>query len=280
MYPDVGLTKLALAEFYERIGEHALPHLRDRPLTLVRCDKGLDGGCAYMRHHRAWGPEPLQRTTIQEKTKIGEYLYVDSVAAIVALVQMDVLEIHTWNSTVEAVEHPNRIVIDLDPGPDVPWARVVEAAHLVRDRLAALELESFAKTTGGKGLHVVVPLAPVHRWDECFAFARAFARYLTHEDPRTFTISLPRDERRDRILVDYLRNNRTNTSVAAFSTRARPGAPVSVPVAWKELVPALRPQSLTVETLEARLAKKRDPWARYWTLSQQIPAAARRSGAG
>jgi bifunctional non-homologous end joining protein LigD len=175
-----------------------------------------------------------------------------------------VLELHTWNSTTERLEEPDRIVLDLDPGPEVGFAEVVRAARLVRDALAALGLASFVKTTGGAGLHVVVPLAPVRPWQECLAFSRAFAGAIARHDPRRFTVAFAKAGRERKILLDYLRNNRTNTSVAAYSTRARPGAPVSVPLAWDELGARLRPERHTIRTVPRRLAALgADPWGGY-----------------
>jgi bifunctional non-homologous end joining protein LigD len=176
---------------------------------------------------------------------------------------MDVLELHTWNSTTERLEEPDRLVLDLDPGPEVPFREVVIAARLVRDALAAAGLASFVKTTGGAGLHVVAPLVPAP-WEDCLAVARAVAAALIRHDPRRFTTSFAKAGRETKLLVDYLRNNRTNTSVAAFSLRARPGAPVSVPIAWDELTPRLRPGSFTIATVPRRVrALRADPWAGY-----------------
>jgi bifunctional non-homologous end joining protein LigD len=155
-------------------------------------------------------------------------------------------------------------VLDLDPGPDVRFAEVARAAALVRDALAALGLASFVKTTGGVGLHVVVPLSPERPWQGCLAFARAFASALAAHDPRRFTTAFAKAGRERKILLDYLRNNRTNTSVAALSTRARAGAPVSVPISWDELTGRLRPERFTIESVPRRLAALgADPWRGY-----------------
>lgn len=275
LYPGAGITKIALAQFYERIADWIAPHLEARPLTLVRCPEGLRKECFYMKHSKVWAPPAVRRVLIPEKTKVGEYLVVDDLAALISLVQMDVLEIHTWNSHVEALELPNRIVFDIDPGAQVSWRAVVEAARLVRQMLETVGLESFPKTTGGKGLHVVVPLAPRADWRSCLEFSRALAGAMTRHDPGLYTTAFAKAGREKKILVDYLRNNRTNTSVAAFSTRAREGAPVSVPVRWGELTPALDPAAWTVLTLERRLARLRtDPWAEYWTSRQRLAANA------
>jgi bifunctional non-homologous end joining protein LigD len=276
MYPDAGLTKLDIARYYERIEKWVVPHLEGRPLTLVRCPQGQAGDCFYMKHSKVWAPDAVRRVTIQEKTKLGEYLVVDSLPALVALVQMDVLEVHTWNSRIDSVERPDRIVIDIDPGTRVEWKSVVSAARLVREMLHTVDLESFVKTTGGAGLHVVVPLAPRAEWAECLAFARALAEAIERHDPAVYTTAFAKAGRENKMLIDYLRNNRTNTSVAAFSTRARAGAPVSVPLRWDELTTALDPSSWTVRTIERRLSRlKTDPWAGYWTSRQRLsPRAA------
>jgi bifunctional non-homologous end joining protein LigD len=268
-----GITKLELARYYESVGKRMLPHVQGRPLTLMLWDpSGNERGGKFMRHAHAWGPKLLRRVHIQEKTKVGEYLVVDNVEGIVALAQMNVLEIHTWNSLAADVEHPNRIVFDLDPAPGVAWSRVVECAHYLRERLLALKLASWPKTTGGKGLHIVVPLEARADWAQCLEFTRAFADVMLSERPRDFVTTLSKTKRSGKILVDYLRNNRTNTSVAAFSIRARPGAPVSMPVAWEDLDPSLTSDAFTIRNVAQRLhAKRRDPWAGYWTRTQRLP---------
>jgi bifunctional non-homologous end joining protein LigD len=208
---------------------------------------------------------------IKEKTKVGDYLVIESPAALVSLAQMDVLEIHTWNTRYTKVEYPDRIVLDLDPGPEVDWTAVVAAGTLVRAMLRTLGLESWAKTTGGRGLHVVVPVEPRHQWTACLDFARAAAEALVRHDPRQFTTAFAKRGRERLILVDYMRNNRTNTSIAAFSTRARAGAPVSMPIAWSELTPRLDPGAFTLATTPARLRRqKTDPWADYFTARQRL----------
>jgi bifunctional non-homologous end joining protein LigD len=273
VYPDPPTTKADVARYYERVASWIVPHVADRPLTLVRCPAGIAAGCFFMKHFKVWAPEPLRRIRIQEKTKVGEYLVADTAAAVIGLVQMGVLEIHTWNSVSGDLERPNRIVIDLDPGDAVPWARVVHAARLVRQALEALDLECFPKTTGGRGMHVVVPLRPRADWSECLEFSRALSEAIERIDPKAFTTQFAKAGREDKILIDYLRNNRTNTSIAAYSTRARPGAPVSVPIAWDELRPSLKPHTLTMKSVQARLSRLRaDPWKGYWTSRQALTA--------
>ena len=285
LFPATPATKLDLARYYEAVAQWMLPDVVDRPLTLVHCPKGVPPrgarkgvDCVFMKHAKLWGPSALRRVRIREKTKVGEYLIADSVQALIALAQMDVLEIHTWNSRFARLEQPDRVVIDLDPGDRVAWPSVVAAARVVRDLLRVLELESFVKTTGGKGLHVVVPLTPKADWSECLAFARAFAQALVRRNPDRFTERFAKAGRDEKILIDYLRNNRTNTSVAAYSTRARPDAPVSMPVAWTDLKGPLRPDRFTLATAEERIGKRRaNPWQDYWTTRQTLPATATRA---
>lgn len=271
MYPEAGLTKLDLVRYYAIVGEWMLPHLRGRPLTLKQCAPDA-AHCRYMRHsgeHRA--PAHVRVINIREKTKIGDYMIVDDLPALVALAQRNIVEFHTWNSTDTDIERPNRIIFDLDPGPAVPWRAMVEAARLVRTALQGLGLESWIKTTGGKGLHIVVPITPANDWSVCLAFARSFAAELAAYDPDRFTMKFSKRGRDTLILLDYLRNNRTNTAVAAFSARAKPLATVSVPIAWEELTPRLDLERWTITTLPRRLKTLKDPWADYFKKKQKLP---------
>ena len=272
VYPDLGLTKIDLVRYYDRVAEWMLPHVLDRPLTLVHCPAGLQAPCNYMRHRRVWGPNVLKRVTIKEKTKVGEYLAVVNLEGVIALAQMGIIEVHTWNSTIDDVERPNRIVWDLDPGPKVKLRDVIAAAIAVRDLLETLGLQSWVKTTGGHGIHVVAPLTPQRQWDECLAFAKAVAEALTRTDASRYTTAFAKAGREKKILIDYLRNNRTNTSVAAFSARARPAATVSMPLGWKQLTARLKPEAFTVTTVPNTL--RTDQWRDYWRCKQKISTAA------
>ena len=158
-----------------------MPHVKGRPLTLVHCPAGIAAPCIYLKHAKQWGPNALRRVKIQEKTKVGEYLVADNIEAVVSLAQMGIVEIHTWNSTDDDIERPNRIVWDLDPGPEVAWKQVVAAATVVRDVLKTLGLESWVKTTGGRGLHVVVPIKPARDWSECLEFSRAVSEAIEQD---------------------------------------------------------------------------------------------------
>jgi bifunctional non-homologous end joining protein LigD len=271
LYPDVGLTKLDLAKLYEDIAQWVMPHLSGRPLTLLRCPQGMAGTCFYSRHSKVWTPPSVRRVRIREKTKTDEHLVVESLPGLISLVQVNVLEIHTWNSTIDHLEQPDRLVFDIDPGPSIQWRQVIEAARLVRKTLKTVGFESFVKTTGGRGLHVVVPLVPAGTWEECFEFSRAIAEAVVHADPRVYTVQFAKAGRENKILIDYFRNNRTHTSIAAYSTRARPGAPLSMPLSWDELDDDLRSDGFTAKNLRQRLARvKTDPWKRYWSSRQRL----------
>jgi len=276
IYPDLRFSKLDLVRYYEAIADWIVPHVRGRPLTLVHCPAGIAGRCLYLKHAKAWGPSALRRVRIQEKTKVGEYLVADSLSAVIALAQMGVVEIHTWNSDIANVDRPNRIVWDLDPGPLVPWKTIAAAAQVLREMLETLGARAWLKTTGGRGLHVVVPIRPSLDWSACLSFSRSVTDALVRANPDLYTTAFSKQGRERKILIDYLRNNRTNTSICAYSPRARPGAAVSTPIEWREL--NREPGRWTVTTVVRRLRRlRRDPWAEYWAAPQKITPAARRA---
>src|SRR5258706_1708484 len=279
VYPDLGVTKRDLALFYESIADRILPHLAGRPTTLVRCPEGLAKPCFYQKHTGWWAPASLKRARIKEKTKVGEYLIVDDLAGLVGLVQIGILEIHTWNSVLDTLEKPDRLVFHLHPDEALAWPRVVSAALLVKERIEARGLAAFLKTTGGKGLHLVVPLVPKAGWDDFARFSRELCTEIESERPEAYTSVMSKARRTGKVFLDYLRNVRGATSVAAYSTRAKPGAPVSVPLAWEEL--GKTRLELTVTTLPRRLARLRsDPWADYERAKKPLPLAGSTSARG
>jgi bifunctional non-homologous end joining protein LigD len=274
LWEDQGLTKQELAEFYLDIGEWLLPHLADRPLTLIRCPGGAEKKCFVQRHSWAGMSDLIHRTTISDNSGTQEALTVTDIHGVIALVQSGVLEMHVWGATLADLERPDRLIFDLDPGEGVEWPRVIEGALAVRERLKALGLESLVKTTGGKGLHVVVPLKPKALWKEALGFSRGIAEAMAADEPDRYTTTSVKQEREGRIFIDYLRNNREASAVAPYSTRSRPGAPVATPVAWEELSPDLRPNGFTVENLRKRLSSlKKDPWADIGKVDQVLPEA-------
>lgn len=274
LFPGIGWTKLDLARYYERIAERIIPHLHNRPLTLVRCPHGGTGKCFFQKHVNETTTEDIERVKVPEDHGAALYMMANNVQAIVSLVQMGVLELHTWGAKAGHLDKPDRLIFDLDPAPDLPWTQVVEAALLMRALLEDLGLRSFLKTTGGKGLHIAVPLKPERPWPEVKAFTRAIAEHLANTIPDRFTAKISKAKRTDKIFIDYLRNGSGATAVAAYSTRARPGAPISTPIAWEELDENLHSDSFTASNIQQRLDNLRaDPWAEYFQLKQRLSAA-------
>jgi bifunctional non-homologous end joining protein LigD len=276
LYPGTTLTKLDVARYYAAVKDWALPHLTHRLLTLVR-SPAVGQKTFYQKHIGDEAPAALKRFELKDGAEPEIYPYVEDLPGLIALVQMGVLEIHPWGSRIEKLETPDRVTMDLDPDEGLRWERVTEAAVDVREALAGIGLKSFAKTTGGKGLHVVIPLTPKLGWDEVKAFAKWVADSLVAQRPQDFTANMAKRARRGRIYIDYLRNGRGATAVGAYSPRARPGAPVSTPVSWEEVEQGVRPDEFTVETVPQRLsALPADPWAEINKIRQTISAAVRR----
>jgi bifunctional non-homologous end joining protein LigD len=272
LYPEQGVTKLALARYYESIHEWVLPWLAQRPLVLVRCPEGREA-CFYQKHLPRTQAGSVPRIAIHEEDAVRDYAYVRSLADLLALVQHDVLEFHVWGCRVEDIEHPDLLVFDLDPAPEVAWDLVLHTARELRERLQQLGLTAFPRTTGGKGLHLVVPLQPSADWHTAKDFAKAVVERLAHDEPRLLTAHMAMAKRHGRIFLDYLRNTRGSTAIASYSARARPRAPVAVPLRWDELSPALRSDHYTVETLPRRLgALKADPWEGFFEAAVPLSA--------
>jgi bifunctional non-homologous end joining protein LigD len=271
VFPAQGLTKRDLAEYYADIAPHILPHIAGRPLSLVRCPSGAGDKCFYQKHPVTGMSAAIRRVRVKEKSGTENYVYVDDERGLLELIQFGTLEIHPWGSRFDDLDHPDLLIFDLDPDPSVPWKRVVEAAHETKALLEEIGLRSFAKSTGGKGLHVVVPIKPTVEWAPAKQFCRQIAELLETRAPGDYTTNMSKAVRKNRIFVDYLRNDFGSTAIAAFSTRAREGAPVSVPLAWREVTPALKPASFTLTTVRERLKRQRvDPWKEFWKLRQEL----------
>jgi bifunctional non-homologous end joining protein LigD len=272
VWPRLDFRKIELARYIEAVGGQLLPHVRNRPLSLVRCPDGAEGACFYQRHlTMARSPGHLQ-TVKRERSSKGAYLYAASLQALVSAVQNGAVEFHTWGASVPDIQRPDRITMDLDPDEKLPWKTLVEGTRLLKALLDGLKLASFLKTTGGKGLHVVAPIEPGLGWDEVKELTRRIAETLVKARPELFTASIAKDRRPNKIFVDYLRNAETASAVAAFSPRARPNAGVSVPLFWEELDEKhdLRARFNVRNVLE-RLAE--DPWKDYWRTRQAITPA-------
>ncbi len=280
LYPEQGVTKAGLARYYEAVEPWILPHARQRPLTLVRCPEGRQKACFYQKHYRDGMPEAIRSVPIEEEGGEREpYIYVENLAGIVGLVQFGVLELHGWGACADDVEHPDRLVFDLDPDPSVPWDSLVEAAQLVRHGLEDLEIESFVQTTGGKGLHVVAPLDRTRPWAEVKEFARRYAERLVSIAPDRYVSQASKAARKGKIFIDWLRNARGATAVVPYSTRAREGATVATPLTWKELAKS-HAGDFDYATVPRRLKRlKKDPWDGFGSIEQRIrPDALRALG--
>lgn len=273
LYPKDGFTKLDLARYYQQAAPWMLPHVENRLLSLVRCPAGSGAKCFFQKHPGEGTSEHFRRFKVREKQKMEEYLVLYDVEGLISLVQMGVLEIHLWGSQADQFEKPDRLIFDLDPDPSVSWPDVVTAAREVKLLLEELDLTSFIKTTGGKGLHIVVPIRRRLDWPEAKAFCRSVADFLVAAAPDRYIAKMSKATRKGKIFVDYLRNDRGATAIAPYSTRNRPGAPVSVPITWDELDDKLTSDFFNVENLPDRLARlKKDPWAAIRTTSQSITA--------
>jgi bifunctional non-homologous end joining protein LigD len=269
LWPDAGITKQGLADFYAELWPWIAAYVVDRPLALVRCPGGVEEPCFFQKH--AWAG--INERIIRARDPAGgeELLALKDVEGLVSLAQASVLEIHAWGATLDNVEKPDGMTFDLDPDDAVDWADVVAAAFEVRDRLTKAGLSSFVKTTGGKGLHVYAPLKPHSDWSAVKEFAHALATAMSKDAPRKYLATASKQARRGRIFVDYLRNGRGATAVVAYSARARADAAVSTPLDWHELGPDIRSDRFTVSNLMHRLSRGNDPWKDMKRVARRLP---------
>ncbi len=267
-YPEDEISKEDVLHYYDSVSDKILPYLIDRPLTLVRCPNGYQH-CFYQRHDTH---TDLHSVAIQKDKKTAHYLYLTNKEELFNLVQMGVLEIHPWGSCITHIEQPDVIIFDLDPAPDVPWSRVVAAALDVREQLAQIQLTSFVKSTGGKGLHVVIPIKPEQEWDDIKEFTHVFSQFMERLKPKEYISTMSKAKRVGKIFIDYLRNQRTATAIAPYSTRARIHAPVATPLFWEELSEHPEDTFFTLKTVPQRLEQlKEDPWQHFYAIKQSLP---------
>ena len=270
LWHEQGVTKRELADFYLQVADVMLPHVAGRPVTMVRCPAGAEKKCFYQRHAASGVLPELKEVTVPGFDE--PYLYIEDVAGLIAMVQMGTLEIHPWGVRIDAPDRPDRIIFDLDPDEGLGFEDVVRATLEVRERLDALGLASFVKTTGGKGLHIVVPIEPVVEWRAAKGFAKAFSEAMAADSPERYLTKISKAERSGRIFIDYLRNDPTSTAVGPYSTRSRPGAPVATPLEWEEVGSGLDPRAFNVETVPERIRTlKRDPWSEMDLVRQRLP---------
>jgi bifunctional non-homologous end joining protein LigD len=268
-----GISKRDLAQYWQLVAEHALPGLARRPLAIVRCPEGIGGEHFFQKHGHGTMPPGVRDGTADK----APFLAIDALQGLLAMAQMSAIELHVWGATEADPLHADQLVFDLDPGEGVEVPEIVAAALDIRERLEAIGLAAFCRTSGGKGLHVVVPLQPEQPWDMVRSFCRSFAEAASEAAPDKYLAHVKLADRPGRILIDWLRNGLGSTAVASFCPRARPGAGVATPLAWRELTPKLDPGSFTLRTVPQRLAKlKAEPWAEFETSRRSLPAAPER----
>lgn len=266
LFADQGITKRDLIDHYIAVADRMLPHIVKRPISLVRCPDGEGGECFFQKHASKGFPDEFRAVPIRESAGKRDYLYIEDLQGLIAAVQMGALELHLWGTHVDAVEEPDRMVFDFDPDEGVAFAKVKDAAKEMRARLKKLGLESFAMATGGKGIHVVVPLTRGHTWDQHRDFAEAMARLMAEEEPERFIATMSKAKRKGKIFVDYLRNTRGATAIAPYSSRARKGAPFAVPLSWQALAKLESAHPYAVGE-----KPKGDPWKDYAKVKQRLP---------
>ena len=275
---DAGYTKQDVADYYRAVMPGLLPAIAERPLSIIRCPDGTDGGCFFQKHTLP-GLKRVGTVTLKEESgSSGVYLYVRDAEQVIELVQFNAIEFHPWAATIKNTDVTDYLVFDLDPGPDVDWTTVKRAAQFLREQCEAVNLQSFVRTSGGKGLHVVVPLRPAAPWAAAKVFAHDIASRLTRDRPDEFIDTASKAKRAGVIFIDYLRNSRGATSVASYSLRSRAGAPVACPIGWNELKALKSASALTLANVPARIKRQRiDPWAEFATLRQSLPKPSKKS---
>jgi bifunctional non-homologous end joining protein LigD len=274
--PTTGLKKLDLVNYYQIASASILPHLTGRPVSFLRAPSGITGQLFFQKHGEALNIPELKLLDPAIDPVHPAMMEIDSLTALIGAVQMNVIEFHTWNASTKNIEKPDRMVFDLDPGEGVEWKVMQEAAELTRALLEELGLQSFLKTSGGKGLHIVVPLSPRDNWETVKEFSKGVSQHLAKVIPSRFAaLSGPRN-RVGKIFVDYIRNSRGATTVAAYSVRARPGLGISVPCSWQELSSLTGGDQWTVSNIHQRLESGVDPWEGYSKTKQILKAASKK----
>ena len=263
VYPDQKITKRQLAEYYVAVAPLMLPHAAKRPISMVRCPQGQGAKCFYQKHWQHALPSGVGTVDVAEEGgEAKPYVYVKDAAGLVALVQYGVMEFHLWGARVDDIEAPDRIVFDLDPAPDVPWSRVVDVAKEMRELLADCNLDSWVKTTGGKGLHVVLPVQRTVTWDDVHDFVRLVTAHMIARHPNELLDTASKAKRQGKIFIDYLRNSRGATAISPWSSRSRDGAPVSIPYSWEELDELESGDGIRLaDAMKLAASLRTDPWA-------------------
>ncbi|MDR3446622.1 non-homologous end-joining DNA ligase [Dyella sp.] len=271
VFPADDITKQDIANYYQAVMPRFLPGIAGRPTSVYRFPEGTTKS-GFFQKHPMRGPQHVEHITLREESgAMDDYICPGDAGAVIELVQYNAIEFHPWASRATSLEEPDYLVFDLDPGDGISWPEVTDAARWIRGRLVEASLQSFVRTTGGKGLHVVVPLHTSCRWDDARQFSNAFAHGLADEQPASFTAKASKAERKGRIFIDYLRNTRGATSVASWSLRARPGAPVAMPMRWQDLGRCASGDAFDIRSARRRLSRLRsEPWEGFATMRQSL----------
>lgn len=274
VFAEAGISKGEVADYYRQMARWILPEIARRPLSVLRCPDGVDTPCFFQKHHGTGLGDAVKAIALEQKSGVEDYLYIEDAQGLLQLVQMNSLELHPWGATVPDPEHPDRLVFDLDPGPGVSWAQVKSAARDVRARLLETGLESFVRLSGGKGVHVVVPLQPKADWAQAKTFSQAFAQAMAEHAPARYVATMSKAKRDGVIFIDWLRNARGATSVCSWSLRARPGAGVAVPLRWEDLGRVAAADAFPMgKALQRARRLRQDPWQGIKQLKQRLPGA-------
>lgn len=266
------ISKTDLADYYTSVQKWILPYIVKRPLTLVRCPQGADQHCFYQKHLSENPFEKIFPVRIKDKNGISDYLYIKDLNGLLSLVQLNVLEIHPWGCRIDQIEKPDSIIFDLDPAPEIAYKVLIDAAFFIQQQLADTALQSFVKTTGGKGLHIIVPIKRLYSWEDIKIFSENFVNFIVSERPNEFIGTMSKAKRQGKIFIDHLRNRRGATAVAPYSTRAKPTATVSTPLTWDELKYLKKIDFYHIHNVLKRIAElKDDPWSNFLNLHQTIP---------
>ncbi|MGE3973517.1 MAG: DNA ligase D [Bdellovibrionales bacterium] len=277
VYKKTKTTKLVVVQYYEAIAPYLIPFVEDRPLSILRCQQDTQKACYFQKHSEASTLVGIESKPVHYKEKSDTALTVQSPTDLLELAQAGAIEIHVWSGQFSHITKPDQIVFDLDPETEKLWPRVVETAHLIREMLEQLELKSFVKVTGGKGLHVQVPITPRYSWDTIKEFSKSLMRVLEDKNPEHYTTNMSKSKRKGRIFLDYLRNGYGATAVVPYSLRARVLPTVALPISWREVKPSLSPDEFLLSEVLKKLKRRKDPWTDYWDLDQRIKILEKKS---
>jgi bifunctional non-homologous end joining protein LigD len=272
LYKQEKITKQQLADYLRAVAPFMLPHVAQRPLTLLRCPNGSATQCFFQKHYKEGAPAAIGQVDVEEKNKSEPYMLIDDETGLVSLLQLGTLEIHAWGSRAPNIENPDQIVMDFDPGPSVPWKQVQSAAFELKEILDSLKLQSFVKVTGGKGIHVHIPVEPIYTWEQIKNVANTLALEMISRKPDLYTSDMSKNIRDKKIFIDYLRNARGATSVMPYSMRAKAVSAVAMPIEWNELKKLTGANVFTIEkALQKLSSRQKDPWADFLKVKQKIP---------